>query len=222
MQVPYFYPSASCFRAKIFQLRSWLDDSALRDPPSTLGCGSAALRLPRPLTFALLLLALSGLGCGTIRVETRPILATAYCSCGECNSYTRGHWYFLKLDFWSRTVCAGSDKGRPYTGRTASGGRLHPYHPGLLSEDTFLHPWYLPFRLVLPWLWLPQDGTLAADTRYYPFGTRMYIPDYGWGRVEDRGGAIKGPDHIDLFMPSHHQTIIWGRQRVTVEILREE
>ena len=41
-------------------------------------------------------------------------------------------------------------------------------------------------------------GTIAADTRYYPFGTIMFIPDYGWGRVEDIGGAIKGM-HIDLY-----------------------
>ena len=30
-------------------------------------------------------------------------------------------------------------------------------------------------------------GTIAADTRRYPFGTIMYVPGYGYGRVEDRG-----------------------------------
>ena len=34
--------------------------------------------------------------------------------------------------------------------------------------------------------------TIAADTSPYPFGTKMNIPGYGWGVVEDRGGAIKG------------------------------
>ncbi len=60
-------------------------------------------------------------------------------------------------------------------------------------------------------------GTIAADTRYYPFGTIMYVPDYGWGRVEDIGGAIKGM-HIDLFFPSHRQALKWGREWKEVKI----
>ena len=60
-------------------------------------------------------------------------------------------------------------------------------------------------------------GTIAADTRHYPFGTIMYVPDYGWGRVEDVGGAIKG-HHIDLFFPSHRQALHWGRQHKTVKV----
>jgi 3D (Asp-Asp-Asp) domain-containing protein len=60
-------------------------------------------------------------------------------------------------------------------------------------------------------------GTIAADPRYYPFGTIMYIPDYGWGRVEDIGGAIKD-HHIDLFFPSHKKALKWGRKTVEVKI----
>ncbi len=60
-------------------------------------------------------------------------------------------------------------------------------------------------------------GTIAADTRYYPFGTVMYIPDYGWGRVEDVGGAIKGM-HIDLYFPSHRKALKWGREWKQVKI----
>jgi hypothetical protein len=56
----------------------------------------------------------------------------------------------------------------------------------------------IPVRTVFPWLWLQGDGTIAADTKYYPFGTRMYVPGWGWGMVTDRGSAIKGPDRIDL------------------------
>ncbi len=44
-----------------------------------------------------------------------------------------------------------------------------------------------------------QPGTLAADTRYYPMGTVIYIPGYGYGVVEDRGGDIKGRHRLDLF-----------------------
>ena len=62
-----------------------------------------------------------------------------------------------------------------------------------------------------------KPGTLAADTDKYPFGTIMYIPGYGYGKVEDRGKAIKG-EHIDLFFKSHHQALKWGRQHTKVKI----
>jgi 3D (Asp-Asp-Asp) domain-containing protein len=85
--------------------------------------------------------------------------------------------------------------------------------------DSIERPWMIPMRLVLfPWYFLPRDGTVAADTRYYPFGTRMYVPGYGWGRVEDRGGAIKGPDRIDLYFSSHQEALRWGRRKVRVTI----
>ena len=35
-------------------------------------------------------------------------------------------------------------------------------------------------------------GTAAADTKYYPFGTILYVQGYGWAKVEDRGGAGPG------------------------------
>lgn len=61
-------------------------------------------------------------------------------------------------------------------------------------------------------------GTIAADTRYYPFGTIMYVPDYGWGRVEDIGSAIKGKQRIDLFFPSHKKALKWGREDKKVKV----
>lgn len=64
-----------------------------------------------------------------------------------------------------------------------------------------------------------KHGTVAADTRYYPFGTVVYVPGYGYGRVEDRGGAIKGPNKLDLWFASEREALRWGRQkdvRVTV------
>lgn len=39
--------------------------------------------------------------------------------------------------------------------------------------------------------WKAKDGTIAADTHHYPFGTRFFVPGWGWGSVQDRGGAIK-------------------------------
>ncbi len=80
----------------------------------------------------------------------------------------------------------------------------------------------IPLRIILfPWLLLPQDGTIAADTRHYPFGTRMYIPGYGYGVVEDRGSAIVGPGIIDVYHNSHGSALQWGRQKLEVTIYRE-
>ena len=62
-----------------------------------------------------------------------------------------------------------------------------------------------------------HDGTIAADTSFYPFGTIFYIPGYGYGQVEDRGGAIKG-QHIDAWFRSHTRARIWGKQNLTVKV----
>ena len=64
---------------------------------------------------------------------------------------------------------------------------------------------------------IARRGTIAADTRKYPFGTVMFIEGYGYGRVEDRGGSIKG-NRIDLFFQSHKQALKWGRKKVHVKI----
>ena len=58
-------------------------------------------------------------------------------------------------------------------------------------------------------------GTVAADTKVYPFGTRLLIPGYGTGVVEDVGGAIKGK-HIDVWFPSHQTALNWGRRNLKV------
>lgn len=62
-----------------------------------------------------------------------------------------------------------------------------------------------------------KHGTIAADTSIFPFGTVMYIPGYGYGVVEDRGGEIKGY-HIDLYHSSHQSALEWGKQRKEVEV----
>ena len=159
------------------------------------------------------------MGCGTGKIVKR-MEATGYCGCGECCGWERGSWKFLKLDFWNKYISSGKNEGRPYSGLTASGTKPHEPNPGLLSVDSLVNPWMIPFRLVFPWLWFSRDGTIAADTRYYPFGTRMYVPGYGYGVIEDRGSAIKGPTRLDLFFDSHSEARVWGRQKVDVEIYR--
>jgi 3D (Asp-Asp-Asp) domain-containing protein len=62
-----------------------------------------------------------------------------------------------------------------------------------------------------------RTGTLAADTDIFPFGTIIYIPGYGYGRVEDRGGDIKGY-HLDLFYPTHGRALQQGRVKTRVKV----
>lgn len=62
-----------------------------------------------------------------------------------------------------------------------------------------------------------RPGTIAADRSIYPYGTVMYIPGYGYGRVEDTGGAIDGY-HIDLYRPNHWFARKWGRQTLKVKV----
>ncbi len=158
---------------------------------------------------------------GCARHEMKMMEATAYCGCRECCDWERGDWKFLKLDFWNKYVSEGKQQGETYSGLTASGEKPREVSPGLFSADSAKNPWKIPFRAVAPWLWLPEDGTIAADTNYYPFGTRMHVPGYGWGTVADRGGAIKGPSRIDLYFKSHHDALLWGRRRVNVRIERK-
>ena len=61
-----------------------------------------------------------------------------------------------------------------------------------------------------------RRGTIAADLKVFPFGTRLRVPGYGVGRVEDIGGAIKGR-HIDVWFPSHAEARRWGARWLKVK-----
>jgi len=43
----------------------------------------------------------------------------------------------------------------------------------------------------------------------------MYVPGYGYGVVEDRGGDIKGR-RIDLYFTRHSKALAWGRVKKRV------
>ena len=171
----------------------------------------------KPLLLLIVCLTLLG-GCAKTQVG-RMMETTAYCGCSLCCGWDRGSAGWLYLDFWNKYVNYGPAAGSPYSGRTASGTWPHEPQEGLFSLDSLQRPWMIPVRtLLFPWYLLPKEGTIAADTRHYPFGTRMYVPGYGWGRVEDRGGTIKGPTRIDLFFDSHQDALYWGRRKVPVQI----
>lgn len=60
-----------------------------------------------------------------------------------------------------------------------------------------------------------RAGTVAADTSVLPFGTCVFVPGFGWGRVEDRGGAVSGA-RLDLWFDDHEKARRWGRRRLPV------
>ena len=175
----------------------------------------------RRLLLILLLapVGVSMVGCAPSATEAREMEITAYCPCGECCGWERRSSLFFLPGYYRKVISAGPHQGRPYTGLTASGARPRAFRPGILSSDSLARFWMIPFRLALfPWMLSSREGTIAADTRYYPFGTRMFIPDYGWGVVQDRGGAIQGPNRLDIFFDSHQEALRWGRQWQTVLI----
>ena len=63
-----------------------------------------------------------------------------------------------------------------------------------------------------------QRGVVAVDTRRIPFGTRMYIPGYGFAVAADRGSAIRG-SRIDLCFDSYQEAVHFGSRMVDVYIL---
>lgn len=63
-----------------------------------------------------------------------------------------------------------------------------------------------------------RTGTVAADPKVLPFGTRLRIPGYGEGVVEDTGGAVTGR-HVDVWFPSHEAARRWGSRNLPVEVL---
>ena len=120
------------------------------------------------------------------------MVVTAYCDCSKCCGWRRKFFTWPPL--------------RPvYTSGELKGQRKKV---GITADGT---------KAKSKWLW--RKGTIAADITKYPFGTRMYVPGYGWGVVHDEGSAIKG-DHIDVFFRSHKTSQKWGRKVLVVTVVR--
>lgn len=63
-----------------------------------------------------------------------------------------------------------------------------------------------------------RKGMVAADTRFLPFGTKIYIEGLGIFIVEDTGGDIKG-NRIDIYYDNLNEAIKFGRQTRKVIVL---
>ncbi|WP_339228636.1 3D domain-containing protein [Oceanobacillus sp. FSL K6-2867] len=62
-------------------------------------------------------------------------------------------------------------------------------------------------------------STIAADLTVYPIGTILYIPNYGYGVVADKGSAIKG-NKIDLFYDTVDDVYAqWGKRELEVYVV---
>ena len=65
----------------------------------------------------------------------------------------------------------------------------------------------------------PSWGTIAVDPKVIPYGTKVYIPEFGKTFIaNDTGGAIKG-NKIDIFMNSKKECYNWGRRSIKIQIL---
>jgi uncharacterized protein YabE (DUF348 family)/3D (Asp-Asp-Asp) domain-containing protein len=59
----------------------------------------------------------------------------------------------------------------------------------------------------------PRVGTIAADPKRFPYGTKVYVPGYGYGCIEDTGGFRNATyTQFDLYMDSESDCVAWGRK----------
>ncbi len=64
-------------------------------------------------------------------------------------------------------------------------------------------------------------STIAADLSVYPIGTILFIPDYGFGVVADKGSAITG-NKIDLYYDTVEDVYQqWGKKELEVYIVEK-
>jgi len=62
----------------------------------------------------------------------------------------------------------------------------------------------------------PKEGrTVAVDPRVIPYGSKIFIPGYGWRVAEDTGGKIKG-NRIDIYFESRKRALQFGVKRMKI------
>lgn len=69
----------------------------------------------------------------------------------------------------------------------------------------------------------PRIGTVAANPKQIPYGTKIYVPGYGYGRIEDTGSNKHSLDQLplDLWLPTNAECRQWGsRRNVKIYILK--
>lgn len=90
-------------------------------------------------------------------------------------------------------------------------------------ESTGKHPGHPEFGITFSGVKVTRDlySTVAADLNVFPIGTILFIPEYGYGVVADKGGAIKG-NRVDLYYETVEDVYEnWGKKRVEVYIVEK-
>lgn len=65
----------------------------------------------------------------------------------------------------------------------------------------------------------PTAGrTIAVDPNVIPYGSLVYVENYGWRIAEDTGGAINGRK-LDLFVDTYTEAINIGRRKVKALVI---
>lgn len=62
-----------------------------------------------------------------------------------------------------------------------------------------------------------EKGVIAVDPSVIPYGSKIYVPGYGYGTALDTGGGIKG-NRLDLAFNSRAEALNFGRRSVTIRI----
>lgn len=130
-----------------------------------------------------------------------------------CVGALAGGTQFPISRYWAETHLAGLK----YQGTTASGVQPRRALPAITRHNPLRDPAGF-FRRLVTLEWGPRAGTVAADTRVFPLGTRVRVEGYGFGIVEDRGGAIEGEDRVDLYFGTRREALEFGRRRVLLTV----
>ncbi len=88
-------------------------------------------------------------------------------------------------------------------------------------ESTGKNPGHPGFGITYSGVKVKRDlySTVAADLNVFPIGTILFIPDYGYGVVADKGGAIKG-NKVDLYYETVQDVYNeWGKKTVDVYVI---
>lgn len=92
----------------------------------------------------------------------------------------------------------------------ATGYEAGPRSTGKRPGD----PWYGVTSIG----WQAKPGIIAVDPKMIGYGTRLYVPGYGFGVAGDSGKDIVGMK-IDLFYNTEQDAARWGRRNLSVYIL---
>ncbi len=102
------------------------------------------------------------------------------------------------------------------------------YYAPLPNQENYVTGSYISDKILNGWGVTysgkkPDIGHVAADLDVFCLGTRLYVPGYGLGVVEDTGGRIKGK-RLDVFMgygdEGMKKALEWGVKLIKIEVAK--